>query len=119
MYLVNQNAHSFFLSRHQWQWILTIGLMHGWKPMGTTPNRDYLKKRARNPDGGFDRKMVEYEIERWNGSYIQNERQMVSWADALNLSFALEEAFKEGEWESGSTVHSFILFCKRGGFSIE
>jgi hypothetical protein len=93
--------------------------MHGWKPLGTIPNSDYLKKRARNPDGGFDRKMVDYELKRWNGSYIQNERQLVSWADALNLSFALEEALRERDSESDSTARNFISFCKKGGFCIE
>jgi hypothetical protein len=78
---------------------------------------DYLNQRARHPDGGYDEDVLKNIIESWRGSYLTKERQYVTYADALNMAFALEEAVRDNSIKE-ERIGEFISFCKMGRFSI-
>jgi hypothetical protein len=105
------------LKGDEWRTILKVARRNGWEPMGTELNIDYLNERARDPDGGLDRGVLKEMMESWKGSYLTQERQYVTYADALNIAFALEEAVKAKSIDMGS-IGAFIDFCKQGRFTI-
>jgi len=115
--LQSDSGKSHRLEDGEWRNLLKIARRYGWEPMGTEPNLDYLNQRARNPDGGYDQDVLNKMIETWNGSYLTRERQYVSYADALNIAFALEDAVRDRGIEA-EYVRGFISFCKMGRFSI-
>lgn len=124
--LQNDSGKSLHLENGEWRNYLKVARRYGWNPMGTEPNLDYLNRRARNPDGELDNEVLKEMIEGWNGSYLTRERQFVTYADALNIAFALEEAMRDRGLEAehashashSSSVEDFIAFCKLGRFSI-
>jgi hypothetical protein len=116
--LENERGRRLYVTEQQWRNILRTARRYGWKPMGTQPSIDYLQKRTKNPDGGYDAEMLDELIKNWNGSYLTGESQVVTYADALNISFALEEAVKRGEHKN-SDIDDMISFCKMGGFSLQ
>ena len=116
MFLINTRSGTLKIADEFWIRILKLARGYGWKPQGTLPNRDYLKKRARKPEGGYDEEMVLQEVENWKGDYIKNEHQIVTWADALNIAFALEDAVIQSSKMNVESIKEFINFCKRGSF---
>jgi hypothetical protein len=116
--LKNESGESFSIENQTWSSALDIARRYGWKPMGTLPNPDFLKKRARDPDGGYDENMYNELMKSWDGSYLTKENQTVTYADALNMAFALEEALDAGLLKK-SHLAKIIAFCKKGGFSIK
>lgn len=116
--LENKKHKRLYVTEKQWRNILRIARRHGWKPIGTKPNIEYLRKRTKNPDGGYDTDMLDDLVKNWNGSYLTGENQVVTYADALNISFALEEAIQQGENKS-SDITDMISFCRMGGFSLK
>ena len=115
--LQNDNGKSYHAENMEWRNILRIARRYGWQPMGTEPNMDYLNQRARHPDGGYDEDVLNNIIGSWRGSYLTKERQYVTYADALNIAFALEEAVRDNNTEE-EKIRDFISFCKTGRFSI-
>lgn len=115
--LRNDSGETYQFENSEWRNILRVARRNGWQPMGTQPNLEYLNQRARDPDGGYDNRVLKEIIESWKGSYLTKERQFVSYADALNISFALEEAVRN-KGIAGDEVGKFIEFCKMGRFSI-
>ena len=115
--LENERGKRLYVTEKQWRNALRIARRYGWKPMGTQPNIEYLKKRSRDPEGGYDTGVLDELVKSWNGSYLTGEDQTVTYADALNISFALEEAVKRGEYSNGD-IPDMISFCKMGGFSL-
>ena len=115
--LQNDSGKKHQVENAEWRNILRVARRYGWQPIGTEPNRDYLSQRARNPDGGYDKDVLNSIIESWRGSYLTKERQFVTYADALNMAFALEDAVRENGIDE-EAVQGFITFCKMGRFSI-
>ncbi len=115
--LQNDSGKKHQMENMEWRNILRVARRYGWQPIGTEPNRDYLSQRARNPDGGYDKDVLNSIIESWRGSYLTKERQFVTYADALNMAFALEDAVRDNGIEE-EVVRGFISFCKMGRFSI-
>jgi hypothetical protein len=129
-YLQNDSGKRHQMDSMEWRNILRMARRYGWQPMGTEPNKDYLSQRARNPDGGHDKDVLNNIIGSWRGSYLTKERQFVTYgsyltkerqfvtyADALNMAFALEDAVHDNGIEE-EAVRGFISFCKKGRFSI-
>jgi len=112
--LENERGKRLYVTEKQWRNVLRIARRYGWKPMGTRPNIEYLKKRSRDPDGGFDNGVFDELVKSWNGSYLTGENQIVTYADALNISFALEESVKY----SNNDISDMISFFKMGGFTL-
>jgi hypothetical protein len=117
MYLQNSSGESYRISVGTWRYLLTLAEQHGWKPGGTEPDSEYLKERSRDPDGGYDRKIMDEMFREWNGTYMTQEHQKVTYADALNMAFALEEALKSGT-ANEELITNFVTFCKKGSFQI-
>jgi hypothetical protein len=117
VHLQNNNGESYQIPLSAWRDLLKLAEQNGWKPKGTEPDIEYLKKRARDPEGGYDQKIMDEVIDEWNGTYMTHEHQKVTYADALNMAFALEEALKEG-YVYKKHITEFVSFCKRGGFQI-
>ena len=117
MYLRNQNGDNYDIPVSTWRYMLKLAEQFGWQPVGTQPDAGYLKQRARDPDGGFDQRMADELISRWNGTYMTQDHQRVTYADALNMAFALEEALKESNVNK-EHIAEFVAFCKRGSFQI-
>ena len=115
--LQNDSGKRRQMDNMEWRNILRVARRYGWQPMGTEPNKDYLNQRARNPDGGYDKDVLNNIIGSWRGSYLTKERQFVTYADALNMAFALEDSVRDNGIEE-ETVRGFISFCKMGRFSI-
>jgi len=115
--LENERGKRLYVTEKQWRNVLRIARRHGWEPLGTRPSIEYLKKRSRDPDGGYDTGMLDELVKSWNGSYLAGENQIVTYADALNISFALEEAVKQDEYND-KDISKMISFCKMGGFSL-
>jgi hypothetical protein len=115
--LQNDSGAKHEIENVEWRNILRVARRYGWQPMGTEPNRDFLSQRARDPDGGYDKDVLNSIISSWRGSYLTKEYQFVTYADALNMAFALEDAVHENGIEE-ETVSDFISFCKMGRFSI-
>ncbi len=113
--LENEGGKRLYVTEKQWRNVLRTARRYGWKPIGTKPDIKYLKKRSKNPDGGFDTVMLDKLVKSWSGSYLTGESQTVTYADALNISFALEEAVEQGEY-TGNDILVMISFCKLGGF---
>ena len=118
MTLENEKGKRLDVTEQQWRNILKIARRYGWKPMGTRPSIEYLRRRVKNPDGGYDTDMLDDMVKNWNGTYLTGECQAVTYADALNISFALEEAVRQGE-NNSSDITDMISFCKMGGFSLQ
>jgi hypothetical protein len=97
--------------------VLKLAEQFGWKPVGTQPDVEYLKQRARDPDGGYDHAMVDEMISGWNGTYMTQDHQRVTYADALNMAFAIEDALDES-CVNEEHIAEFVAFCKRGSFQI-
>jgi len=127
--LRNDSGKTFHLENGEWRTFLKVARRYGWNPMRTEPNIEYMHGRAKHPDGGIDDEVLKKMIEGWNGSYLTQEKQFVTYADALNIAFALEEAVKERGMEAEQASHvsgsayashleEFISFCKLGRFSI-
>jgi hypothetical protein len=114
LHLINSRGQSIKITNAKWRSFLELALEYGWKPIGTKPNEEYLKNRFNNPDGGFDDEEIQQAVSNWSGTYYTNEGQMITYADALNLSFALEEAQNDGHGQ----LKELITFCKMGSFSI-
>ncbi|MBN2325362.1 MAG: hypothetical protein JXQ30_16655 [Spirochaetes bacterium] len=112
--LSNSGGASVRVTEERWNELRKLGRSFGWKPLGTEPGDERFKHRYRDPDGGYDPAEVRREMESWNGSYRTGEGQRVSYADALNFAFALEEARKQGK----GGLDEFIGFLKQGGFTI-
>jgi hypothetical protein len=85
--------------------------------VGTQTDVEYLKQRARDPDGGYDHAMVDEMISGWNGTYMTQDHQRVTYADALNMAFAIEDALDES-CVNEEHIAEFVAFCKRGSFQI-
>jgi hypothetical protein len=115
--LQSDGGGQYRLSEESWKGLLDVARRYGWKPMGTKPNMDFLKKRARNPDGGYDNKIMREIIESWDGTYLTREYQTVTYADALGMAFSLEEALKKKDFQ-GTHWSKFISFCKKGSFKL-
>ena len=114
LHLTNSEGRVIKITNVQWRSSLELAQQYGWKPIGTKPNVGFLKKRFKNPEGGFDKEKIQQAVSNWSGTYYTKEGQMITYADALNLSFALEEAQKDGHKQ----LKELIEFCKKGGFSI-
>jgi hypothetical protein len=114
LHLTNREGQSIQITNAQWRISLELALKYGWKPMGTKPNEEHLRKRFKNPEGGFYDEEIKQAASNWSGTYYTNEGQITTYADALNLSFALEEAQKDGH----KKLKELIAFCKMGGFNI-
>jgi hypothetical protein len=117
VYLRNNNSEGYEIPVSTWRYLLKLAEQFGWKPVGTEPDTEYLKERARDPDGGYDQGMVGELISSWNGTYMTQDHQRVTYADALNMAFALEEALKES-FVNKEHIADFVAFCKRGSFQI-
>jgi hypothetical protein len=115
--LHSDSGRVYSVDNAAWRKLLKIARRYGWDPMGTEPNMDYLNQRARNPDGGYDTRVLEEMIESWNGSYLTRERQFVTYADALNIAFSLEDAVRDQGLDD-KEIRDFISFCKLGRFTI-
>ena len=115
MYLINIRSGSIKISDEVWRYMLKLAKQYGWSPLGTIPNKDYLKNRAKNPEGGYEEDVIEQEISNWNGDYVKSEHQIITWADALNMSYALEEAL-QSNLKNKENVKELIEFCKKGSF---
>ena len=111
--LRNKSGNSVAVAEKKWEAILNIARRHGWNPQGTMPDIEALKKRFRNPENGYDEKAVGRAISEWEGTYTLSDG-VVTYADSLNLSFALEEAQSHGH----RGFENFIAFCREGGFTI-
>ncbi|MFW6138099.1 MAG: hypothetical protein ACOC7U_02890 [Spirochaetota bacterium] len=114
MNLISSTGDTYRIGYNTWKNILNLARKFGWEPAGTKPNQEYLKKRYKNPEGGYDQQGINQEMDNWNGNYQTREGQIVSYADTLNLAFALEEAVKYGH----KNLKPLIDFCKRGSFII-
>ena len=114
LHLMNSEGQVIKITNVQWRSSLELALQYGWKPMGTKPNEGYLKKRFKHPEGGFDKEKIQQAVSNWSGTYYTKEGQFITYADALNLSFALEEAQNDGH----NRLKELIAFFKMGGFSI-
>ena len=114
LYLTNSEGRCIKITNVQWRSVLELAQQYGWKPMGTKPNEEYLKNRFKNPEGGFDDEEVKQALSSWSGTYYTKEGQIITYADALNLSYALEEAQKDGHEQ----LKELIGLCKMGGFNI-
>jgi len=112
--LGNAGGDSLRVTETRFRELLALGRRYGWEPLGTEPGDERFKHRYRDPDGGYDPAEVRKEMESWSGTYQTGEGQRVSYADALNLAFALEEAKKKGR----QGLDDFIRFLKKGSFSI-
>jgi hypothetical protein len=112
--LSNSEGTSIRVTEDRWSELRRLGRSFGWEPLGTEPGDERLKHRYRHPDGGYDPAEVRKEMESWSGTYRTGEGQRVSYADALNFAFALEEAKKQGR----QGLDEFIRFLKKGSFSI-
>ena len=112
--LRNHEGKSVMVPEMRWREILVTGRRFGWEPLGTEPETEKFKHRYRDPDGGYDPAEVRKEMESWSGAYNTGEGQRVSYADALNLAFALEEAKKNG----APGLDDTIRFLKKGSFTI-
>jgi len=112
--LSNAGGESVRVTETRFRELLQLGRRFGWEPLGTEPGDERFKHRYRDPDGGYDPAEVRKEMESWSGTYKTGEGQRASYADALNLAFALEEAKKGGH----RGIDDFILFLKKGSFSI-
>ena len=115
--LHSDGGRIYHVENAAWRKMLKFARRYGWDPMGTEPNLDYLNQRAKNPDGGYDKGVLKEMTEGWNGSYLTKERQFVTYADALNIAFSLEEAVKDQGLDDND-IRDFISFCKLGRFSI-
>ena len=111
--LRNKLGNAITIARGEWEILLNIARDHGWIPQGTMPDIDALKKRFRNPDDGYDENAVRKAIDEWDGSYSISEG-VVTYADSLNLSFALEDTGSHGH----RGIEDLIAFCREGGFII-
>jgi hypothetical protein len=114
LHLTNSDGQVIKITNVQWKSSLELAQLYGWQPMGTKPNKEYLKNRFKNPEGGFDNEKIQQAVSNWSGTYYTKEGQMITYADALNLSFALEEAEKDGHKQ----LKELIGLCKMGGFNI-
>ena len=73
-------AISRSFSRQFWAKALELGQLYGWQPLGTLPPSDH----------DFDKLDAE-----WLGTYLSNEGQTVSRADALSLAEALQKSLDD------------------------
>ena len=114
LHLTNSDGQVIKITNVQWRSSLELAQHYGWQPMGTKPNEEFLKTRFKNPEGGFDNEKIQQAVSSWSGTYYTKEGQIITYADALNLSFALEEAEKDGH----KHLKELIGLCKMGGFNI-
>ena len=112
--LVNPKGEIIRVTTGRWREFLKLARRHGWDPLGTKPSETHLRGRYKNPEGGYDMGEVRKAMESWSGTYYSKEGQTVTYADSLNIAFALEEV--KGEDQEG--LAEFIRFCKSGPFSI-
>lgn len=77
------------ISDEAWYSILDLAEFYGWNPMGTVLP-EWLHGSL--PAVGWGWQSPE-EWELWEGSYTDEEKRLVLFEDALNLSDALERAF--------------------------
>jgi hypothetical protein len=114
IHLRNLDGERTMVTDSRWRELLAVARRFGWEPLGTKLGEEQLKHRYRDPDGGYDPAEVRKEMESWNGTYQTGEGQSVSYADALNLAFALEEAQKKGL----EGLEEITGFFKKGSFRI-
>lgn len=114
IHLVNPKGESIRVASGRWRELLKLARHHGWEPLGTEPSEEYLRRRYRDPDGGYDAVEVRRAMESWDGSYHTKDGQTITYADALNIAYALEDAKKQGL----EGLVEIIRFCKRGSFCI-
>ena len=112
--LINANGESIRVTNGRWREILKLARTNGWDPLGTKPSEKYLQGRYKNPEGGYDSSQLENAMETWSGTYYSKEGQTVTYADSLNIAFALEEVGDEEQED----IREFIRFCKEGPFII-
>jgi hypothetical protein len=74
------------LSRETWFRILGLARFYGWKPMGTLPPFIYNLRKPTYGEGGNDR---------WDGTYLRNEGQIVQAEDAFALAMALQTSLDD------------------------
>ena len=114
LHLVNPRGESVMVTSGRWRDILKLAKSHGWEPLGTEPSEKHLRGRYRDPEGGYDAVEVRKAMESWDGTYQTKEGQTITYADSLNIAFALEDAKKGGH----EGLEEIIRFCKKGAFSI-
>jgi hypothetical protein len=114
IHLYNKKGESIRITSGRWDELLNIARRNGWEPLGTEPSEEHLRQRYKNPEGGYDAVEVRKAMESWDGSYRTKDGQSISYADALNFAFALEDAKRKGR----EGLDEIIRFCKRGAFSI-
>lgn len=108
--LHNKKGDYFHLDLFGYIGILKTAQQHNWQPEGTTPpRRKYWKD---NPD-------------LWDSmNYGSNDNQRVSAADADNLADALQRAlddpriWNERNQRRRQIIAEFIVFLRRGSFTI-
>lgn len=104
----------FPLNWNAWCALLDLAQANGWKPAGTLVTDLDLDCVADDPAT-------------WDGSYTQNEYQIVTEDDAHNMADALERGLKKLQSDpvgAGASdrwieiVRMFVAYCRFGKFNI-